>query len=67
MIRILLSTWAGNIGFLTDEIGIKALRQHLWQVIGIGLSVDAIAAFDKAFNRAPPVRKANYSHLRLDA
>jgi hypothetical protein len=40
--------------FLTDEIGLPAFRQHLWQVIGIGSSVDTIVAFDKAFSRAFP-------------
>jgi hypothetical protein len=38
--------------FLTDEVGIPAFRQHLWQVIGIGNSVDDKAAFERAFSRA---------------
>jgi hypothetical protein len=40
--------------FLTDEVGVKALRQHLWQVIGIGNSVPDKATFDRAFERAFP-------------
>lgn len=40
--------------FLTDNIGIPAFRQHLWQVVGIGNSVNDKAAFDRAFVRAFP-------------
>lgn len=40
--------------FLTDEIGLPALRMHLWQVIGIGNSVRSKGAFDAAFFRAFP-------------
>ncbi len=40
--------------FLTDEIGLPALRGHVWQVIGIGNSVRSKGAFDAAFERAFP-------------
>jgi len=42
--------------FLSNEVGLSAFRQHLWQVIGIGNSVADKGAFDRAFNRAfaPP-------------
>lgn len=40
--------------FLTDEIGLPAFRQHLWQVVGIGSSVSDKHQFDKAFYRAFP-------------
>jgi hypothetical protein len=40
--------------FLTDEIGLPAFRQHLWQVVGIGLGATDKAGFDRAFNRAFP-------------
>lgn len=40
--------------FLTDTVGLPSLRQHLWQVIGIGNSVPDKASFDRAFQRAFP-------------
>jgi len=40
--------------FLTEEIGLPAFRQHLWQVVGIGSSVADKTAFDRAFRRAFP-------------
>lgn len=40
--------------YLTQEIGVPALRQHLWQVIGIGNSVNGRLAFDRAFRNAFP-------------
>lgn len=40
--------------FLTEEIGLPAFRQHLWQVVGIGNSVPDKAAFERAFRRAFP-------------
>lgn len=40
--------------FLTDKVGLPALRTHLWQVIGIGNSVRTKGAFDAAFYRAFP-------------
>lgn len=40
--------------FLSDEIGLPAFRQHLWQVTGLGLGSADKAAFDRAFLRAFP-------------
>lgn len=40
--------------FLTENVGLPALRSHLWQVIGIGNSVRTKGAFDAAFYRAFP-------------
>lgn len=40
--------------FLTEEIGLPALRQHLWQVIGIGNSSRDKQEFERAFYRAFP-------------
>jgi len=40
--------------FLTDEIGVPALRQHLWQVIGIGNGAKDKTDFERAFYRAFP-------------
>lgn len=40
--------------FLTEEIGIPALRQHIWQVIGIGNSSNSKEGFERAFYRAFP-------------
>ena len=40
--------------FLTERIGLPALRQHLWQVVGIGSSVGDKDQFDRAFYTAFP-------------
>lgn len=40
--------------FLTDIVGLPALRAHLWQVVGIGNSVANKIQFDRAFSRAFP-------------
>lgn len=40
--------------FLTEEIGIAALRQHLWQVIGIGSVSKTKEQFQRNFYRAFP-------------
>ncbi|GLK68108.1 P63C domain-containing protein [Hansschlegelia plantiphila] len=40
--------------FLSDEIGIDALRQHLWQTIGIGSAARDRGQFERAFYRAFP-------------
>jgi hypothetical protein len=40
--------------FLTELVGLPALRQHLWQVIGIGSSARDKADFDRLFYRAFP-------------
>lgn len=40
--------------FLTDQVGVPALRQHLWQVIGIGNGCRDKTEFDRMFYRAFP-------------
>jgi hypothetical protein len=40
--------------FLSDEVGLPALRQHLWQVVGIGRSVRTKEQFERAFYSAFP-------------
>jgi P63C domain len=40
--------------FLSDEVGLPALRAHLWQIIGIGNSSGNIKSFSRAFYRAFP-------------
>ncbi|WP_170263449.1 P63C domain-containing protein [Blastochloris sulfoviridis] len=40
--------------FLSDEIGLPALRAHLWQVIGIGSASTNIRQFERGFYRAFP-------------
>lgn len=52
--------------FLTDEVGIPALRQHLWQVIGIGNSSRDKLEFDRAFYRAFPEAIPKSSDAQLD-
>lgn len=40
--------------FLTEQIGLQALRAHLWQLIGIGHATKTKAGFEKGFRRAFP-------------
>jgi hypothetical protein len=40
--------------FLTEEVGLPALRQHLWQVIGIGSVCTTKDQFRRGFYRAFP-------------
>jgi P63C domain len=40
--------------FLTEEVGLTALRQHLWQTIGIGNAARDKLDFERAFYRAFP-------------
>jgi hypothetical protein len=40
--------------FLGDEVGLSALRQHLWQTIGIGNASIDKQEFDRAFPEAIP-------------
>jgi hypothetical protein len=40
--------------FLSDQVGVPALRQHLWQVIGIGNASRDKLEFEKSFYRAFP-------------
>lgn len=43
--------------FLSDVVGMPALKSHLWQVVGIGNSVNGKAQFERAFYNAFPVPK----------
>jgi len=40
--------------FLSDVVGLPALRAMIWQFIGIGNASRSKDSFDKAFNRAFP-------------
>ncbi|WP_218822801.1 P63C domain-containing protein [Tistlia consotensis] len=40
--------------FLSDELGMPALKAHLWQVVGIAAAAPDRGAFERAFNRAFP-------------
>lgn len=40
--------------FLTNELGLPAIRAHIWQTIGIGNAVRTKEAFDRGFKRAFP-------------
>lgn len=42
--------------FLTDELGLPAVRSHIWQVIGIGNGATSKDAFDRSVKRAFPVK-----------
>ena len=43
--------------FLSDEIGMSALRQHIWKTVGIGLSVGSKEQFDRGFYSAFPAAR----------
>ena len=43
--------------FLSDEIGMPALRQHIWKTVGIALSVSSKEQFDRAFYNAFPAAR----------
>jgi hypothetical protein len=40
--------------FLTETVGLKALRAHIWQVVGIGNASNSKEGFDRGFRRAFP-------------
>lgn len=40
--------------FLTEQLGLPAIRQHIWQVVGIGNASRSKDAFDRGFQRAFP-------------
>lgn len=40
--------------FLTEQVGMSAFRQHLWQVVGIGQAARDKAQFDRLFYSAFP-------------
>ena len=47
--------------FLTEEIGLPGLRQHLWQVIGIGNSSNSKEGFERALLSSLPCSCADGS------
>jgi hypothetical protein len=55
--------------FLSEKVGVPALRAHLWQTVGIGSIADSHEHFDrafyKAFPEAIPAPKAS-AQLRFD-
>lgn len=53
--------------FLSDELGLPALRAHIWQVVGIGNSVRSKESFDRAFNNAFPRSGYQGELFNLDA
>ncbi|MGY4398109.1 hypothetical protein ACVWZA_003311 [Sphingomonas sp. UYAg733] len=40
--------------FLSEEVGMKTIRAHLWQVVGIGNASSGIKQFERSFYRAFP-------------
>lgn len=40
--------------FLTEELGLPAIRAHIWQVVGIGNASNSKESFDRGFQRAFP-------------
>jgi hypothetical protein len=52
--------------FLTQEVGLPAFRQHLWQVIGIGASCTDKTGFERAFYRAFPEALPRRNPAQLD-
>ncbi|HOO49907.1 MAG TPA: P63C domain-containing protein [Alphaproteobacteria bacterium] len=40
--------------YLSKELGVEALRSHLWQVVGIGNAAKSKADFERSFKRAFP-------------
>jgi hypothetical protein len=48
--------------FLSDVVGLAALRSHLWQVIGIGNSVRSKAQFERSFAIAFPGAQLELFH-----
>ena len=51
--------------YLSDDVGLPAFRQHLWQVVGIGESVRDRTHFERSFYRAFPhaIPKKNADQL----
>jgi hypothetical protein len=55
--------------FLTEKVGMPALRAHLWQTIGIGSIMSDAETFDRAFYKAFPEaipHKRDDRQLRLE-
>lgn len=52
--------------FLSEEVGLPAFRQHIWQVIGIGSGAANRQQFDRAFYRAFPEAVPRGHQYRID-
>ncbi len=48
--------------FLSDEVGLPALKAHLWQIIGIGNGSKSKESFDRSFRNAFP-EPGDQTHL----
>lgn len=46
--------------FLTETVGMSALRAHLWQIVGIANATKTKEAFDKGFRKAFPQSGMQY-------
>ena len=46
--------------FLEDEVGMPALRAHIWQIVGIGNAARTKDGFERGFNKAFPQSKTQY-------
>lgn len=47
--------------FLEDEVGMPALRAHIWQVVGIGNAARTKEGFERGFSKAFPQTGTQYS------
>lgn len=52
--------------FLSDEVGMPAIRAHLWQVVGIGNASSNIKQFERSFYRAFPEAQPMGTNYVLD-
>jgi hypothetical protein len=46
--------------FLEEEVGMPALRAHIWQIVGIGNAARTKDGFERGFNKAFPQPKTQY-------
>lgn len=46
--------------FLEDEVGMPALRAHIWQIVGIGNAARTKDGFERGFNKAFPQAGTQY-------
>jgi hypothetical protein len=46
--------------FLEDEVGMPALRAHIWQIVGIGNAARTKEGFERGFNKAFPQAGTQY-------
>lgn len=53
--------------FLEDEVGMPALRAHIWQIVGIGNAARSKEGFERGFNKAfPQGEDRQYSFWDMD-